>query len=303
MSAVPKLLVVGGNGFLGSAICKAAVSRGWEVSSMSSSGKPYKTPAGHTPAWSQSVTYHAASAFDPPSFSSLVADSTAVVHTIGILLEDAKYKQNIRDGNLLGLARSLLGVDAGNPLKTAQDKLSGYEGMNRDSALNILDAMLSPTPSSSSSSSKTRPFVYISAADAFRPLIPSRYIETKRQAEQEITNRCLASPEAHIRPLFMRPGLMYHPHIRPLSTLPAFLLSLTATLAEHTSGSNPFASKSALAGAAEAMRTHPIHVDHVAEAVVRCIADENKEGVVEVNTMREWAGFNGRGGRREAAAL
>jgi hypothetical protein len=91
---------------------------------------------------------------------------------------------------------------------------------------------------------------------------------------------------------------MYHPHIRPLSTLPAFALSLTASLPLP---SNPFASKSALGGAAEALSTHPLHVDHVAEAVVRCIAEESRQGIVDVETMRQWAGFAG--GKRGEAVL
>lgn len=33
--SVPRLLVVGGNGYLGSAVCKAAVAKGWDVASMS----------------------------------------------------------------------------------------------------------------------------------------------------------------------------------------------------------------------------------------------------------------------------
>ena len=86
-------------------------------------------------------------------------------------------------------------------------------------------------------------------------------------------------------------GLMYHPHIRPVSTLPAFLLSLSAGLAETLPLANPFASKSAMAGALDALRTHPLHVDHVAEAVLRCIEDDQKQGVVDVDTMRRWAGF------------
>ena len=88
---------------------------------------------------------------------------------------------------------------------------------------------------------------------------------------------------------------MYHPHIRPLSTLPAFLLSLSAGLADRTGFPNPFASKSLLAGAADSLRTHPLHVDHVAEAVIRCIGDEGKQGVIDVPTMRAWAGFPGSG--------
>ena len=46
MSIQQRLLVVGGNGFVGSAVCKQALSRGWEVISISGSGRPFRTPRG-----------------------------------------------------------------------------------------------------------------------------------------------------------------------------------------------------------------------------------------------------------------
>jgi hypothetical protein len=101
----------------------------------------------------------------------------------------------------------------------------------------------------------------------------------------------LVQPQRTCGILLTPSGLMYHPHIRPFSTLPAFALSLSAGLADRLSLPNPFASKSLLGGMADSLRTHPIHVDHVAEAVLRCIADEDKRGVVDIEEMRRWAGF------------
>lgn len=94
---------------------------------------------------------------------------------------------------------------------------------------------------------------------------------------------------------------MYHPHIRPISTLPAFGLSLSASLhdrlnpsardlGEHTLPGTQAQPASMIGGALDALRTHPLHVDHVGEAVVRCI-EEGKGGVVDVELMRHWAGF------------
>ncbi len=95
---------------------------------------------------------------------------------------------------------------------------------------------------------------------------------------------------------------MYHPHIRPISTLPAFLLSLSATAHDRLRIPNIFPSNSIFGGAADALRTHPIHVDHVASAVLRCIADEEMDGVVDVQEMRRWAGFMGPFGQQESPA-
>ena len=90
-------------------------------------------------------------------------------------------------------------------------------------------------------------------------------------------------------------GLMYHPHVRPISTLPAFALSLSASIHDTLRIPNIFASKSFFGGAADALRTHPLHVDHVAEAIIKVI-QEGREGVVDVDTMRQWAGFGAQKG-------
>ncbi|WWC85567.1 uncharacterized protein L201_000431 [Kwoniella dendrophila CBS 6074] len=326
-ASVPKLLVVGGNGFLGSAICKAAVTKGWEVSSMSLSGKPYTTPAGHTPSWVGKVKWENGDAFNSESYSNLMKDKTSIIHTLGILLEDSGYKKSIKDGNYFGLINSLLkstnlpipgsgsSSKQGNPLKTEEEKKFGYEGMNRDSALKVLDTFLSSTSNSSITINPPpltpKQFIYISAADAFRPLIPSRYIETKREAELEIARRCESYNEKHItenqgqiKPIFIRPGLMYHPHIRPLTTLPAFFIDLSSKLSLKTGISNPFASKSSLYGALESLKTFPLHVDHVANSILKSIEDSRNNTtkqeedygwggarIIEVDQMREWAGL------------
>lgn len=73
-------------------------------------------------------------------------------------------------------------------------------------ALEVLNTMLStaPHPSAPNEAVKEKTFVYISAADAFRPLVPKKYIESKREAELEIAKRC--SDTSGVRPIFIRPG-------------------------------------------------------------------------------------------------
>ncbi|GHJ85309.1 hypothetical protein NliqN6_1711 [Naganishia liquefaciens] len=318
MSAVHRLLVVGGNGYLGSAVCRAAVGRGWDVTSISSSGKPALTPGGHARAWTKSVRWTKASAFDPPSYASLVADSTAVVHTLGILMEN-NYKQHVKSGNLFGLLGSVVrGGDEGNPLagqvKKGKEGMT-YEVMNRDAALRVLQTMLE-TPTSST---PPRLFVYVSAEDIFRPIIPDGYIRTKRQAEQAILALCADSQQralneaqhadgGAIRPVLVRPGLMYHPHERPLSTPLAVLLDVTSRI--HTrmpfalplpssppplSRSSPSSRSSplqALGALGASLQVPPIHVDHVAECICRSVEDQHVQGVVDTAEMRQWVGLD-----------
>lgn len=160
MAPTQRLLVLGGSGLVGSSVAKKAIARGWEVVSLSRSGTPYKTPAGHVPSWSNQVHYLAttrvalqpanrflllalpsqvdwrsASAFNPSSYTSLLPSCTAVVSTLGILLEGDSYKQGGQAsplGVLKGMVKGFTG-DRGNPLgeKGGEEKRS-YERMNRD---------------------------------------------------------------------------------------------------------------------------------------------------------------------------
>lgn len=64
-----------------------------------------------------------------------MADSTAVVHTLGILLEDTGYKKAVREGSPVGVGKAIFGGLFGtpSPLRAKEERRSGYDGMNRDS--------------------------------------------------------------------------------------------------------------------------------------------------------------------------
>ncbi|KAI9571329.1 NAD(P)-binding protein [Boletus coccyginus] len=309
MSPPPqKILVVGGNGFIGSAVCKAALARGAQVTSISSSGKPYKTPKGHTPAWVANVEWRKADAFLPETYTDILPGVDAVVHTLGTLLEDGKYKSALAHGDVIGLIGAIAGGGE-NPLDRGLQRCS-YEAMNRDSALRVCEAFKSSTPDPGVT--RVRPFIYISAEDIFRPLVPARYIETKREAEQTIT--LLLRDLPNHRSVFIRPSLVYHAHHRPLTSPLAALIDLSASIhagvpkglptpssllravgdAFPSSRGSPLSSP--LHSIANGLSIPPIHVEHVAEAI--CIAlDPTKDvrGVVGVKEMRELIGWSEKG--------
>jgi hypothetical protein len=56
-------------------------------------------------------------------------------------------------------------------------------------------------------SNTPRPFVYISAEDIFRPVIPAKYIETKREAEKGIESMMVNKPG--YRGVYMRPSMCF----------------------------------------------------------------------------------------------
>lgn len=141
---------------VGSAICKAALARGMEVTSLSSSGQPYKTPKGHTPAWVERVKYlkslssaqcshsfeqvswQKANALQPSTYAHLLSGVHGVVHTLGTLLPGGGYKEKLRSGDHVGLLSDAVKAISGgriggsNPLDEASQD-SSYERLNRDS--------------------------------------------------------------------------------------------------------------------------------------------------------------------------
>ena len=151
-AAKKKLVVCGGNGFLGSRICKAAAHRGWAVTSISRSGVPNwssVTSSPNAPDWSTSVSWQKGDVMDPASYTQHLDGATAVIHSMGILLE-ADYKGVVsgRESPISGLKRAFSASKAGtqNPLSRAEgeplrpqerDGQLTYEVMNRDTAVSI----------------------------------------------------------------------------------------------------------------------------------------------------------------------
>ncbi|KAJ7109437.1 hypothetical protein C8R44DRAFT_634992 [Mycena epipterygia] len=299
MSApMSKLVVLGGNGFIGSAICRSALAQGLQVTSISSSGRPYQTPKGHTPAWTAKVDWQTGDALRPETFARHLDGAGGVVHTLGVLLEDADYKRAVRNSDAPALLRALIG--GRNPLSAA----STYETMNRDSALRVCEAFLASAPPAEGSRLDVRPFVFISAADVFRPWIPARYIETKREAERGIA-ALLAADARRFRGAYLRPGLVYHAHQRPLATPAAALIDLTAALHARLPNAVRTPLRAALArlppvsqhtpspivSVANAFTTPPMHVDHVGAAAVQACVNGGISGVLGVKEMREAIGW------------
>lgn len=297
--ALNKLLVVGGNGFIGSAVCRVALRHGYQVTSISSSGRPFQTPKGHTPAWTEKVEWLTADALRPETYSHLLPGVSAVVHTLGTLLADTSYKDALRRQDLASAAGSILRSltsAGGNPL---EEHRNAYEALNRDSAVRVATAFVNSNVDHAGTQ-HPRPFVYISAEDIFRPVIPAAYIDTKREAEEQVER--VVGGRTNYRGVYLRPSLVYHPHLRPYTAAMAALLELSSTVQSKLSRGMPTPSDvlhglsqtlvggpSALDSIARALSLPPIHVDQVAEAI--CIAADSERpdvhGVYGVREMRE----------------
>ena len=241
-----------------------------KTSSPSSSGEPNwssVTSSPTAPSWSKSVTWQSANILSPETYKTALADADAVVHSMGILLE-ADYK-GVVSGQLspiTGLQRAFSSTKIGsnkNPLEAdslepgEKDGQITYELMNRDSAL-----ILANTAAAAGVGS----FAYISAA-AGAPILPKRYITTKREAESTI-----ASKFPRMRSFFVRPGFLYDGSRG--FTIPMAALTYGGFIANSLTGGN-------LTWLMGAGGSKPLKADLVAEAVVEGLADEGVKGPVE----------------------
>lgn len=200
-SSVRKLVVFGGNGFLGKRICQIALQSGIfrSIVSLSRSGQqPLST---HTEIqryphqWMRSIHWEKADIFDPNSYKHHLSDATDVVHSIGVILESSSYK-------------SIMNGYSPNQRKLTTKEDFSYRRMNTESATILAKAfqnILSKKRDKNSTVSPTsNSFTYISAEN-WSSLIPSGYIESKREAEWELSH---LEPEV-FRSIFVRPGIMY----------------------------------------------------------------------------------------------
>lgn len=188
---------------------------------------------------------------------------------MGILLE-ADYKGVIsgKESGFSGLSRAFSNTksgSSGNPLerepggelgKGEKDGQLTYELMNRDSAIALAQE---------SQREGVKCFVYISAA-AGAPMLPRRYITTKREAETTI-----ASELIKLRSVFIRPGFLYDSSRK--FTLPIAASGMLGSTVNGLLGG----SLTSIFGAAV---EKPLKADLVAEAVIEAIAEEDTKGVV-----------------------
>ncbi|KAJ1735354.1 hypothetical protein LPJ61_000602 [Coemansia biformis] len=248
MASSRRIFVVGGSGFLGQAVCRAALARGWEVLSLSRHGAPKQAAAGHGgpgDPLAGGVRWIKGDALEPDTFREHLAGCDAVVHSVGVLMENG-YKRLADIGYRSSSSRSA----------------PTYESANRDTALSMARA--------ARGTAGVGAFVYISARDAI-PFIDSRYISTKREAERE-----LLAHRDQMRPIILRPGFMYSP-ARP-ATLPiaagtkVFQALFDRTPLGCALKNTPFAKAA----------SPPLRRELVADAIVNAIDSPGVSGILEI---------------------
>lgn len=117
-------------------------------------------------------------------------------------------------------------------------------------------------------------FVFISAA-AGAPMLPKRYITTKRDAESTI-----ASSLPKLRSIFIRPGFLYDSS--RMFTLPIAFAGSAGNVANSLLGGR-------LTWIAGAAVEKPLKPDLVAEAVVEAIDNQDTKGVISTTEIEALA--------------
>lgn len=151
-----------------------------------------------------------------------------------------------------------------------QDGQITYELMNRDTALSL---------ATEANERGVTTFAYISAA-AGAPMLPARYITTKREAESLI-----ASNFPRLRGLFFRPGFLYD------SSRGFTMPIMAAGMLGNTV--NEWLFRGGLTKFLGASVEKPLKADLVAEAVIEGIAEEGVRGVqgtreIEALAAKAW---------------
>lgn len=83
------------------------------------------------------VEWRKADALLPETYSDILPKVGGVVHTLGTLLEDGKYKSALARGDIISLVGAIAGGH-GNPLERKPQARS-YETINRDSGASFLE--------------------------------------------------------------------------------------------------------------------------------------------------------------------
>lgn len=217
---------------------------------------------------------------------------------MGILLE-ADYKGVVsgKESIVSGLQRAFsstkrgtqdpLNRGAGEELRPQEsDGQLTYEVMNRDTGMLIflflgglqtrLTQILSIAIALAQESSfeHVPTFVYISAAGG-APMLPGRYISTKREAESIISQ---SLPD--LRSIFIRPGFLYDSSRK--FTLPIALGGMIGSEVDALLGGR-------LKSFVGSMTEKPLKADVVAQAVVEAIADGTTRGVVGTKKIENLA--------------
>lgn len=253
-----RLLVLGGGGFVGREVCRNAIDKGYQVTSLTRRGENPNTNDDRL----NQVDWQKGDATDKATVSRLVNEADAVVHAVGLLFDVNSGLQNLN--TIVSGSGSLPGDD------------STYDRITRLTALNLIEAVEGKNFIASLVGQSKMPFVFVSAAEAGWPdvtlgdkveeLAPewlTEYLVAKRAVEAKLTS------SNALRPIILRPSLIWN--WRKFDVLPVIpVFNLASALGV------PFVDKT-------------VRVETLAKAAVAGLEDPSVSGVQRFDSMEKLA--------------
>ncbi|KAL8141742.1 hypothetical protein V2J09_014774, partial [Rumex salicifolius] len=244
-----RLVVLGGSGFVGSAICKAAVSQGIEVTSLSRSGRPT-----YSESWVDQAVSLACLCFKYvrcttpllcagdvfySNWDDILVGATAVVSTLGGFGNEEQMKRVNGEANVVSVnAAKEYGIPK---------------------------------------------FILISVHDYNLPsfLLQSGYFTGKRKAESEVLSKYPGSG------VVLRPGFIYGKRKVDAFEIPLDLIGepLERFLRATENLTKPMSS----VPASDLILAPPLSVDDVALAVISAVKDDDMFGIFTIDQIKEAA--------------
>lgn len=260
-----RVTVLGGTGYVGSAVCERLVNRGHTVTAVSRRGE---NPKPESKELSQ-VNWVQGDATDPKTVARVLKDSDAAVHAIGLLFDV--------DSGLANINRIVSGSGS------VPGEASTYDAITRSTAFNVIDAIEKKQATNLGNlvaKNKNRyPFCFVSAAEAGWPDVPfgktideklapewlNKYLIAKRAVEARLKES--NESKGTLRAAIYRPSLIWDwSKLDVLPVIPVF--NLAAALGV------PFVDKT-------------VRIETLADAIVAGLEGEDVEGVQRVTEMEE----------------
>mmetsp|Transcript_11878 Transcript_11878/g.28098 ORF Transcript_11878/g.28098 Transcript_11878/m.28098 type:complete len:305 (+) Transcript_11878:55-969(+) len=249
-----RLLVLGGNGFVGREVCRLAVKRGFQVTSLSRRGENPEPGDEQL----DRVNWVKGNAVDPGVVSQLVGEADGVIHAIGLLFDANSGLTNL---NL---------IVSGS--KSTPDDTSTYDRITRQTAFNVIDAIKGRLRMPFS---KPMPVMFVSAAEAGWPdvalgpeveQVAPKWLQEYLSAKRAVEGQLNANADA-IRAAIFRPSLIWSwTKFDVLPVIPVFNLLNAVGV--------PFVDKT-------------VTVSTLSKAIVAALEDESVAGVQRFPEMEE----------------
>ena len=250
-----RLLVIGGNGFVGREVCRYAVQNGFVVTSLSRRGQ---CPDPNDEILAQ-VDWQAGNALDQATINKYVGEADAVVHAIGLLFD---VNSGLTQLNNFTSAS-----------KSTPDADSTYDNITRKTAFMVIDALNSRLRLPGSGRT---PVAFVSCAEAGWPDVKfgeaveksspdwlKRYLVAKRAVEEKLTL------SKDLRPIIVRPSLIWNwTKFDVLPIIPIFNIANALGV--------PFVDKT-------------VRVETVGASIVSALLNEGIEGVQRFDKMEQLA--------------